>query len=55
MLSSNKENKALYEARLKYLGDELSWIQGEKKRARKKDWRREDKREEGKEEGRKKI
>ena len=47
MLSSNKENKALYEARLKYLRDELSWIQGEKKRAR------EEGLEEGKTEGRK--
>jgi predicted transposase/invertase (TIGR01784 family) len=34
MLSSNKGNRALYEARLKYLRDELSWIQGEKRRAR---------------------
>lgn len=49
MLSSNKENKALYEERLKYLWDKLSWIQGEKKRAREEGL--EEGRQEGKEEG----
>ena len=33
-ISGNKENKALYEARLKFLRDELSWIRTEKTRAR---------------------
>ena len=31
-LSANKENKALYEARLKYLRDELSLLRGERRR-----------------------
>ena len=42
-LSSNKENKAQYEARLKYLRDELSLLRGERRLGR----------EEGKEEGKK--
>ena len=34
-LSANKENKALYEARLKYLRDELSLLRGEQRKGKK--------------------
>ena len=33
-ISANKENKALYEARLKYLRDELSLLRGERRKGR---------------------
>ncbi|WP_428911620.1 hypothetical protein [Niallia sp. Krafla_26] len=45
-ISRNKENKVLYEARLKFLRGELAWILSEKKRAR------EEGMQEGREEGR---
>lgn len=48
-LSNNKENKALYEARLKFLRDELAWMRTEKKRAREEGLK--EGREEGREQG----
>ena len=49
-ISGNKENKALYEARLKFLRDELSWIRTEKTRAREEGLKEVEKKEEKKEE-----